>query len=61
MDQKTVLQACAYAAPYAGNFIASLRKLASENAVAGYKTVFVFPYTAAERQWCQELEKEYIL
>lgn len=55
--KKNILQVCGYAAPYPGNFIASLVALADENEKYGYKTIFAFPESAREREWCQKLEK----
>lgn len=59
--KKYVLHVCGYAAPYPGNFIASLTALAVDNKKMGYDTIFVFPYTAQNKEWCQNLEKEYIV
>ena len=56
---KTILHVCGYAAPYPGNFIASLVALAKSNKELGYETVFAFPITAMEKEWCRELEEEY--
>lgn len=60
-EQKCVLQVCAYAAPYAGNFIQTLRVLASECEKNGLKTIFVFPETAKGLTWTMELEKIYTI
>lgn len=57
--KKAILQVCAYAAPYEGNFIVSLKALAIENSKDGYETIFAFPETAQERDWCKELSKEF--
>lgn len=54
-----ILQICGYAAPYAGNFIKTLVGVAKECKERGYDTIFAFPETAREREWCQELEKDY--
>lgn len=59
--KKNILQVCGYAAPYPGNFIASLVALADENEKYGYKTIFAFPESAREREWCQKLEKNYVV
>ena len=59
--KKYLLHVCGYAAPYPGNFIASLTALAVDNKTKGYDTIFVFPYTAKNKEWCQNLEKEYIV
>lgn len=57
--EKTILQACGYAAPYPGNFVAAQCKLAENNRYLGYRTIFAFPETAKEKEWCKELEKKY--
>lgn len=59
--EKNILQVCGYAAPYSGNFIASLVSLAEENEKYGYKTIFGFPENARKREWCKNLEKNYIV
>lgn len=56
---KVILHVCGYAAPYPGNFIASLIALAEANKEKGYDTIFGFPYTAKDKEWCQILEKSY--
>ena len=56
---KNILQVCAYAAPYPGNFINSLKKLADRNLKKGYNTIFAFPITAQKIDWCRDLEREY--
>lgn len=58
-EKKYVLQVCAYAAPYPGNFIESLKRIDNEIRNKGYDTIFAFPESAKELQWCKELEKEY--
>lgn len=50
-----VLQVCAYAAPYEGNFIKSLKALQSGLKEKSIETIYAFPETAKEIQWCQEL------
>lgn len=50
-----VLQVCAYAAPYEGNFINSLKALQAELLKKSVETVYAFPETAKEIQWCKEL------
>ena len=45
MLEKSILQVCAYAAPYAGNFIKSLLGLAEYKKKKGYNTIFAFPET----------------
>lgn len=59
MLEKSVLQVCAYAAPYAGNFINTLLKLDSCYRKKGYKTIFAFPESAKNLEWCTELEKKF--
>ncbi len=50
-----VLQVCAYAAPYEGNFINSLKALQAELLEKSVETVYAFPESAKEIQWCKEL------
>ena len=54
----TVLQVCAYAAPYEGNFIASLKKLGEALKSRGHKMIYAFPENAREKEWCQKLSGE---
>ena len=56
---KAILQVCAYAAPYPGNFIASLIALAESNKELGYETIFIFPETASNIDWCNNLKNDY--
>lgn len=51
----TILQVCAYAAPYEGNFITSLKALAKKAAKKGHETIYAFPETAREKDWCKAL------
>lgn len=51
-----ILQICAYAAPYGGNFIKSLVALASEAKKDNVETIFCFPECNQKIQWCRELE-----
>lgn len=53
----TVLQVCAFGAPNPGNFIASLIKLQEEMENHGYRTIYVFPEKACDKEWCMELKK----
>ncbi len=57
--EKSILQVCAYAAPYPGNFINSLLALATECSKYGYSTIFAFPENAKSINWCKELETNY--
>lgn len=50
-----ILQICAYAAPYDGNFIKSLRALDESLAKDGHETVYAFPHIAENIPWCREL------
>lgn len=52
-----ILQICAYAASYDGNFIKSLIALEKEMQTHGYETVYAFPEKAKETYWCQAIEK----
>ena len=54
----TILQVCAYAAPYEGNFIASLKALAEKAEKKGHKTIYAFPETAREKDWCKALAQK---
>lgn len=51
-----VLQVCAYAARYGGNFIASLTALENDLNRKGIETRYLFPDTTKDMQWCQELQ-----
>ena len=57
--EKYVLQVCAYAAPYPGNFIEVLKALHNDYWKLGYSTIFVFPNNAKGLNWCKELEKSF--
>lgn len=52
-----VLQVCAYAARYGGNFMASLRALETLLERRGVKTAYLFPETAKDMPWCRELQE----
>ena len=54
----TILQVCAYAAPYEGNFINSLKALAVKAAEKGYTTIYAFPETAKDKDWCKALAQQ---
>lgn len=54
-----ILQICAYAAPYGGNFLKSLKALANEVAKENYETIFCFPEVNKKLAWCKQLEAEY--
>lgn len=54
----TILQVCAYAAPYEGNFITSLKALAKKAAEKGHQTIYAFPETAREKEWCKALGEQ---
>lgn len=53
-----ILQVCAYAAPYPGNFIKSLNTLDKKLYNKGHKIIYAFPHTAKECKWCADLQKE---
>ena len=53
----TVLQVCAFAAPNAGNFIASLTNLEERLAEKGIQTIYAFADGARDKTWCQEIQK----
>lgn len=52
-----VLQVCAYAARYGGNFMASLTMLEKLLAAEGIETEYLFPETAREMPWCKALQE----
>lgn len=52
-----ILQVCAYAAPYEGNFINSLKALDKKLKEKGHETLYAFPVSAKEKDWCIELAK----
>jgi len=54
-ENHTVLHLTDYGAPYAGNFIASLRALESLLSERGERMVYVLPPRANERPWAQEM------
>ena len=51
-----VLQICAYAARYGGNFIASLSVLEAQLQAQGIRTEYLFPETARDMPWCKALQ-----
>lgn len=53
----TILQVCAYAAPYEGNFIKSLKILGKVYAEKGVKMIYAFPESARNISWCRDLER----
>lgn len=53
----TILQVCAYAAPYEGNFIKSLKALGAVYEEKGSKMIYAFPESARKLSWCKDLEK----
>ena len=61
IEEKCVLQVCAYAAPYEGNFIPTLRTLAYECEKYGGKTIFAFPENGKFLPWMEELRKKYMV
>lgn len=59
--KKSVLQICHYAAPYRGNFVASLEALEKILLQKGYTTVYLFPEwakTGMPSKWLMDMEKE---
>lgn len=52
-----VLQVCAYAAPYEGNFMQSIYSLEEYLKSESVETVFAFPENAKEHKWVKNLEK----
>lgn len=53
----TILQICAYAAEYGGNFISSLLALDTRLLSQNIRTIYLFPENAKDKPWCQELAK----
>ena len=53
----TVLQVCAFAAPNAGNFIASLTSLEAHLAQKGIQTIYAFADGAEGKPWCRDIQK----
>lgn len=51
----TILQVCAFAAEYPGNFMATLSALETAMGEKGAQTIYAFPQRAAEKAWCKEL------
>ena len=54
-----VLELLNYAAPYAGNFLSSIRALADALRGRGAETVLVFPESARSRAWAPALERDF--
>lgn len=52
-----ILQVCAYAAQYGGNFIASLEALESDLNQKGHIIEYAFPETAKNHEWCINIQK----
>ena len=50
-----ILQVCAFAAEYPGNFIATLTKLERAMEEKGSQTIYAFPERARGIAWCDEL------
>lgn len=53
----TVLQVCAYAAIYEGNFIKSLKELGKALSEKDINMIYAFPESCREIEWCRKLEK----
>lgn len=56
-----VLQVCAYAAPYEGNFMKSLYALEDEMKKKGIEVIYAFPYTAAQINWNRKLAENHLV
>ncbi len=54
-----ILQVCAYAAKYGGNFIASLMALEEDLKKKGHNVSYLFPESARKYKWCKDIEKEH--
>ena len=50
-----ILQVCAYAAEYPGNFLNSLFALDKALLDKNHRTIYAFPENAKEKEWCKEL------
>ena len=59
IENKTILHLTDYGAPYAGNFIASLKALERLLGKRNTKTVYVLPARAADRAWAQEMSQSH--
>ena len=57
IQKKTILHLTDYGAPYAGNFIASLKALERLLSESNAKTVYVLPARAKDRAWAQEMSQ----
>lgn len=53
-----VLQVCAYAPPYEGNFIKSLKTLGAKLAENGHGMIYALPESAKDITWCKALAEE---
>lgn len=51
----TILQVCAFAAEYPGNFITTLTRLENAMKEKGAVTIYAFPERAKGKGWCDEL------
>lgn len=54
----TVLQVCAYAAPYEGNFIKSLKALSEKLNEKNINTIYAFPENARDIEWVKQLSAQ---
>lgn len=52
-----ILQVCAYAAQYEGNFMKSLYELDSELEKMGHETMYAFPISTKNFEWVNNLQK----
>ena len=52
-----ILQVCAYAAEYEGNFMKSLYSLEQNLNDLGHNVFYAFPENAKDKLWCVELQK----
>lgn len=55
---KSILFLCGYKSVYGGNFIPSICTLGQRLSENGYKTVYVFPEEAKQREWFDQLVVE---
>lgn len=53
-----ILQVCAYAAQYGGNFIASLTALENSLISKGHQVFYLFPKSAGQYEWCKKKEEK---
>lgn len=53
----TIMQICSYSPNYSGAFIASLACLEKKLEEMAHNTIYAFPDTARNMEWCKEIQK----